>query len=81
MATVRQVLDDLTEETLNARTEPVTEPGWPEPKSYPVRECLLCILNEEWHHRLYAERDLDVLESRSRRRHDIEPPAAEPADR
>jgi hypothetical protein len=28
-----------------------------------VRECLLCILSEEWHHRLYAERDLAVLES------------------
>jgi hypothetical protein len=26
-----------------------------------VRECLLCILNEEWEHRLYAERDLDAL--------------------
>ena len=40
-------------------------PGWPQPRSYPVRECLLCILNEEWQHRLYAERDLDVLEARS----------------
>jgi hypothetical protein len=29
-----------------------------------VRECLLCILNEEWEHRLYAERDLAVLEAR-----------------
>jgi hypothetical protein len=29
-----------------------------------VRECLLCILNEEWEHRLYAERDLDALEAR-----------------
>jgi hypothetical protein len=30
-----------------------------------VRGCLLCILNEEWEHRLYAERDLDALEARS----------------
>jgi hypothetical protein len=30
-------------------------------RSFPVRECLLVILNEEWQHRLYAERDLDVL--------------------
>jgi hypothetical protein len=30
-----------------------------------VRKCLLCILNEEWEHRLYAERDLDTLEARS----------------
>jgi hypothetical protein len=29
-----------------------------------VRECLLCILDEEWEHRLYAERDLDALEAR-----------------
>ena len=29
--------------------------------SYPVRECLLVILTEEWEHRLYADRDLDLL--------------------
>ena len=32
---------------------------------YPVRKCLLIILNEEWEHRLYAERDLGVLAERS----------------
>ena len=41
--------------------EPVTEPGYPEPDSYPVRRCLQAILTEEWEHRLYAERDLDLL--------------------
>jgi hypothetical protein len=61
MATVRTVLDKLTVEQLASRTEPVPGPGWPEPISYPVRKCLLCILNEEWEHRLYAERDLDAL--------------------
>ena len=65
MATVRQVIGELTEKKLDSHTEPVTEPGWPEPASYPVRECLRWILNEEWHHRPYAERDLDVLESRA----------------
>jgi hypothetical protein len=65
MATVREVLDGLTDESLNGLTEPVEGPGWPEPRSYPVRECLLCILNEEWEHRLYAERDLDALEART----------------
>jgi hypothetical protein len=30
-----------------------------------VRECLQVILNEEWEHRLYAERDLDALQARS----------------
>jgi DinB superfamily/Pentapeptide repeats (8 copies) len=61
MTTVRQVIDGLTDESLNAHTEPVEGPGWPESRSYPVRECLLIIFNEEWEHRLYAERDLDVL--------------------
>jgi hypothetical protein len=65
MATVRQVVAELTQERLDSHTEPVTAPGWPEPASYPVRECLLCILSEEWNHRRYAERDLDVLESRA----------------
>lgn len=65
MSTVRDVIDGLTEESLDAHTKPVEGPGWPEPRSYPVRECLLVILNEEWEHRLYAERDLDALEARS----------------
>ncbi len=62
MATVRQVVDGLTEETLAADTVPVEGPGWPWPQAYPVRECLLTVLNEEWQHRLYAERDLLQLE-------------------
>jgi hypothetical protein len=65
MATVRQVIADLTDEKLAGMTEPVMEPGYPEPESFAVRECLLNILNEEWEHRLYAERDFDVLESQS----------------
>lgn len=63
MSTVRQVIDGLTDESLDGHTKPVEAPGWPEPRSYPVRECLLIILNEEWEHRLYAERDLDALET------------------
>lgn len=63
-ATVREVVDGLTDEQLAGDTEPVLGPGWPEPRSYPVRECLLVLLNEEWEHRLYAERDLAVLETR-----------------
>ncbi|MGE5828323.1 MAG: DinB family protein [Micromonosporaceae bacterium] len=64
MATVRQVVDTLTDESLAGDTTPVDAPGWPEPISFPVRECLLVVLNEEWEHRLYAERDLGVLISR-----------------
>jgi uncharacterized protein YjbI with pentapeptide repeats len=65
MATVRTLLADLTDEQLAGMTQPVTEPGYPEPNSFPVRRCLGAILNEEWQHRLYAERDLDALERQS----------------
>lgn len=64
MATVRRVLADLTDEWLNGMTTPVNAPGYPPPESYPVRRCLGAIVNEEWEHRLFAERDLDVLTSR-----------------
>jgi uncharacterized damage-inducible protein DinB len=66
MSTVRDLVDGLSEATLAGHTEPVPGPGWPEPRSYPVRDCLLVILNEEWEHRLYAERDLDALAARRR---------------
>jgi len=65
MATVRQVIDGLTDESLAGQTEPVEGPGWPPARHWPVRECLLVVLNEEWQHRLYAERDLAVLETRA----------------
>lgn len=61
MATVRSVVDGLTDESLDAHTEPVDAPGWPPPEAFTQRECLLVVLNEEWHHRRFAERDLDVL--------------------
>jgi DinB superfamily len=64
-ATVRRVLADLTDERLDEMTEPVQGPGWPPPESFPVRECLTVVLSEEWEHRRYAERDLDVLTART----------------
>lgn len=63
-ATVRRLLDDLTDESLAGHTTPVEAPGWPKPDSYPVRKCLSVVLNEEWEHRQYAERDLAALEAR-----------------
>ena len=66
MATVRTVVDGLTDEFLASDTEPVEGPGWPPPQSFPVRTCLQVVLDEEWHHRLFAERDLDALEAKSR---------------
>jgi hypothetical protein len=62
-AMVRRVLDGLTDETLAGETVPVEGPGWPPPQAFPVKECLHVVLNEEWEHRLYAERDLAVLEA------------------
>jgi uncharacterized protein YjbI with pentapeptide repeats len=62
MATVREIVADLTDESLDAETKPVQAPGWPDSKSYRVRNLLLHLFHEEWEHRLYAERDLAVLE-------------------
>lgn len=63
MTLVRQVVDGLTDEKLDDRTEPLSGPGWPpEGASFEVRKCLSVVLNEEWWHRMYAERDLAVLE-------------------
>jgi uncharacterized damage-inducible protein DinB len=65
MAMMRRVVDGLTDEQLDSRTEPLVGPGWPdEGATFEVRECLLVVLNEEWEHRRYAERDLTVLEER-----------------
>ena len=64
--TVRRVLADLTDEQLGGDTEPVLEPGYPASEPHAVRRCLECILSEEWWHRSFAERDLAVLEIRSR---------------
>src|SRR5262245_2710089 len=65
MGTVRTVIDGLTDASLSARTEPVEGPGWPPPKSFEVGECLRIVLDEEWHHRQFAERDLDALQADS----------------
>jgi hypothetical protein len=46
-------------------TQPVLEPGYPESESFPVRRCLNTVINEEWLHREFAERDLAHLEGQS----------------
>ena len=62
MATVGRVLRELTDERLQEMTQPVLEPGYPESESFPVRRCLGAVVNEEWLHREYAERDLARIE-------------------
>jgi uncharacterized damage-inducible protein DinB len=61
-AKVRRVLAELTDERLGEETVPVEGKGWPPADRYPVAEVLGVVVNEEWHHRRYAERDLAVLE-------------------
>ena len=65
MELVRRVVDGLTEEGLDAPGPPLVGPGWPdEGEVLTPRQCLRVVLNEEWWHRRYAERDLSVLEAR-----------------
>jgi len=64
MGTYRQVVAELTDEQLASSTTPVLEPGYPASEAYAVSRCLTAILNEEWWHRRFAERDLAVLEAR-----------------
>jgi len=64
MATVRKLIDGLTDESLDSDTEPVDAPGWPESRSYRLRNLLLHVFHEEWEHWSYAERDLDALTAR-----------------
>jgi len=56
-AMVRGVIESLTAEQLASHVS-CTEPGWPQLEDVAFRECLLIVLNEEWEHRSYAERDL-----------------------
>ncbi|AKU15067.1 DinB family protein [Luteipulveratus mongoliensis] len=66
MATMRKMVDGLTDEQLAGHTPAASGPGWPpESSSFPVKNCLRTILNEEWEHRRFAERDLDIIESSS----------------
>jgi len=61
-AMVRHVIASLTDEQLAAEVTR-TEPGWPQLERFPLKECLRIVLNEEWEHRLYAERDLTAQEN------------------
>ncbi len=61
-AMVRHVLESLTDEQLAADMTR-TEPGWPRIENFPVKECLRIVLTEESQHRLYAERDLNALQT------------------
>lgn len=61
---VRAFLADVTPGQLARSTTPLDLPGYPPPGAYHVLHVLRGLVNEEWHHRLFAERDLAVLEGR-----------------
>ncbi|HUY62129.1 MAG TPA: DinB family protein [Candidatus Dormibacteraeota bacterium] len=63
-AEAAQTFANLTSDQLERICTPPDTPGHPN-RPEPVRHCLQVILNEEWLHNEYAERDLGVLESRS----------------
>lgn len=64
LAVVEKVMAELTDESLDLATVRVRGAGYPRPGTYPVSRCVLALVNEEWHHRRYAERDLAILEER-----------------
>ena len=59
-ATVQSVLDDLTDDGLSREVSSAT-PFMSDAEHLDVAQCLRVVLNEEWQHRLYAERDLARL--------------------
>ncbi len=63
LAIARDFFAGLTDELLAGQTS-VSGPGYPEAGDYAVRRCLLAVLDEEWWHRRFADRDLSVLEAR-----------------
>ena len=65
-AGVRRVLADLTPERLDEPIQPPDTPGYVGADQHdPIGDALRTVLNEEWHHRLFAERDLTKLSSES----------------
>jgi hypothetical protein len=63
-AMVRRVVEDLTDDRLDTVPDVVVDGPWP-PPGETVRQCLGVVLDEEYAHRRYAERDLAVLMSRA----------------
>jgi uncharacterized damage-inducible protein DinB len=62
---VRSFLDGLTQDGIESTVE-FRSDGWPFDEDFLVGHCLSTVVNEEWHHRGFAERDLDTLIARSR---------------
>lgn len=63
MDEVGQTIRAVTDGELDRVCVPPASPGHPS-TDHTVRECLHVILNEEWEHNRYAQRDLGILEAR-----------------
>ena len=61
---VRAFFDELTEQRIDSTVDFASE-GWPFTERFHVGQCLSTVVNEEWHHRNFAERDLDRLIART----------------
>jgi hypothetical protein len=65
LAVVRRVLADLTPDRLDEPIQPPDTPGFVTSDSRdPIGDALRTVLNEEWYHRLFAERDLTEIATR-----------------
>ena len=65
MDAVKETIAALTPEELQRVCVPPASPGHPT-EAHLVVHCLQTVLEEEWAHSQYANRDLNVLETRSR---------------
>jgi hypothetical protein len=63
MSAVKETMAGLSSEALKQVCIPPETPGHPT-ESHSVHECLRVILDEEWEHSRYANRDLAILEAR-----------------
>ncbi|HEV8064057.1 MAG TPA: DinB family protein [Acidimicrobiales bacterium] len=61
MTAVRAAIANLTPEALEGICDPPPAPGHPD-HSRPMLRCFHVILDEEWEHNRYANRDLAILE-------------------
>ena len=67
MDVVRRLVERLGDADLDREVTVPEGPGWPpEGETLTVRHALRVVLNEEWWHRRFAERDLDALERQGR---------------
>ncbi len=63
IASVRALLEAVTQEDLDRVRPPNTAPGGPPPASRTATSCLHVVFDEEWAHHRFAVRDLSIIEA------------------